>query len=173
MAEYRLHREQTIAAPIDDVFAFFSDAQNLERITPPWLGFRVVTPGPIMMRVGARIRYRLRLHGLPVTWESEIVEWNPPRGFVDVQLRGPYRRWHHRHTFEPAGDETWMSDTVDYALPLGPLGTLAHALLVRRDVETIFRYRRAVIDEIFAVGAQPATSRPAHRGARGPAPAPP
>jgi ligand-binding SRPBCC domain-containing protein len=128
--------------PPEEVFPFFGDALNLEAITPPWLGFRVVTPGPIEMEPGARIEYRLRLHGIPIRWRTTIAVWDPPHRFVDVQLSGPYRMWHHTHDFEPAADGgTLMRDTVRYALPFGPLGAAAHRLLVRRDLEAIFDYR--------------------------------
>jgi ligand-binding SRPBCC domain-containing protein len=139
-----LRREQRLgpALPPDDVFPFFADAHNLEAITPPWLGFRVVTPRPIDMRAGALIEYRLRLRGVPLRWRTRIAVWDPPRRFVDVQIAGPYRLWHHTHDFEPDGSGgTIMRDTVRYALPLGPLGALAHRLLVRRDLDAIFQFR--------------------------------
>jgi ligand-binding SRPBCC domain-containing protein len=132
--------------PPEEVFPFFGDALNLEAITPPWLGFRVVTPGPIEMAAGAGIEYRLRLHGIPIRWRTTIAVWDPPHRFVDVQLGGPYRMWHHTHDFEPAADGgTLMRDTVRYALPFGPLGAAAHRLLVRRDLEAIFDYRREAV----------------------------
>jgi ligand-binding SRPBCC domain-containing protein len=139
-----LRREQRFgpALPPDEVFPFFADAHNLEAITPPWLGFRVVTPRPIDMRAGALIEYRLRLHGVPLRWRTRIAVWDPPRRFVDVQIAGPYRLWHHTHDFEPDGSGgTIMRDTVRYGLPLGPLGALAHRLLVRRDLDAIFGFR--------------------------------
>jgi ligand-binding SRPBCC domain-containing protein len=137
---FRLEREQVVPRPLDETFAFFSDAQNLQRITPPWLHFEVLTP-EIAMRTGAVIDYRLRLRGVPIRWSARIEDWQPGRAFVDRQIRGPYRLWHHRHVFEPAGDQTLMRDVVHYALPLGPLGAAARALFVRRDVERIFDYR--------------------------------
>ena len=117
-------------------------ARNLERLTPPWLRFEVLTPEPIEMQVGTLIDYRLRVHGIPLRWTSRIEEWEPGRSFVDRQLRGPYGLWHHRHTFAADGEATIVRDTVDYALPFGPLGELAHALFVRRDLERIFAFRR-------------------------------
>jgi ligand-binding SRPBCC domain-containing protein len=125
------------------VFGFFSEAANLELITPPWLGFRLVGSDPIVMRRGALIEYHLSLHRLPLRWVSRIALWEPGRTFVDVQVRGPYRVWRHRHEFEHAGRDTVVRDYVDYALPLGPLGALAHATVVERDLERIFDYRRA------------------------------
>ena len=137
-----LIREQRLPAGPDEVFPFFGDALNLERITPPWLGFRVVTPRPIDMRPGTLIEYRLRLHGLPLRWLTRIDVWEPPHRFVDRQLRGPYRHWRHEHTFASDGrGGTLMRDRVDYSLPLGPLGWLADLLLVRRDLARIFDHR--------------------------------
>lgn len=141
MREHVLEREQRLPGPPERVFEFFADARKLEAITPPWLRFRVVTAGEIEMREGALIDYRLRLHGFPVRWRTRIEEWEPGRRFADVQLSGPYRLWHHTHTFERDGDATVARDRVRYALPLGPLGSLAHAAFVRRDLERIFDFR--------------------------------
>jgi ligand-binding SRPBCC domain-containing protein len=150
MRRWSLQREQWLARPIDEVFAFFADAKNLEAITPPWLGFRILTPEPILIGAGTLIHYRLRWHGLPLRWLTEIAEWNPPRSFVDVQRRGPYALWHHTHQFEPHKDGTWMRDFVRYALPLGLLGSLMHRLIVRRNLEAIFDYRARKVSEIFS-----------------------
>jgi ligand-binding SRPBCC domain-containing protein len=141
-----LCREQRLPGTPDEVFPFFADAHNLEAITPPWLAFRVVTPAPITMRAGALIEYRLRLHGIPVAWLTRIEEWSPGVRFVDAQLAGPYALWHHTHEFRRDGpDATVMRDTVRYAMPLWPLGEVAHALLVRRDLERIFDFRGAEV----------------------------
>lgn len=146
----RLFREQRIAGTPEQVFAFFERAENLRAITPPRQAFEILTPLPIAMRVGARIDYRLRAFGLWVRWTTEITEYDPPRGFVDVQLRGPYARWVHRHAFEPLGaDAVRMTDTVDYALPLWPLSALGGAQLVARELESIFDYRRDAIARRF------------------------
>jgi ligand-binding SRPBCC domain-containing protein len=146
MAMHVVAREQLLPRPPDQVFPFFADAHNLEAITPPWLGFRVVTPQPIEMGPGTLIEYRLRLHRLPIRWRTTIAVWDPPRRFVDVQLEGPYRMWHHAHDFEAAPDGgTLMRDTVRYALPFGPLGALAHRAVVRRDLAAIFDYRRDAV----------------------------
>ncbi len=145
-AHHVLRREQRLPGSPQEVFPFFADAGNLEAITPDWLGFRIVTPRPIEMRVGALIEYRLRLHGVPVSWLTRIEEWEPGARFVDMQLSGPYKLWHHTHEFEPDGaGGTLMRDTVRYALPLGPLGALAHRVLVRRDVERIFAFRAQAV----------------------------
>jgi ligand-binding SRPBCC domain-containing protein len=146
---HTLRRERQIPRPVDEVFRFFSEAGNLEEITPPWLGFRTLTPGPIRIAAGTRIRYRISLHGAPVTWTTEIRHWNPPSRFVDVQLSGPYQLWHHTHRFEACNGGTRMIDVVRYRLPLGPIGRLVNALVVRRDVRRIFDYRRRRIGEIF------------------------
>jgi ligand-binding SRPBCC domain-containing protein len=142
-----LTRAQIIPGEPDDVFGFFADAFNLEAITPAWLRFRVVTPGPIDMRPGALIEYRLRLHGVPIRWLTRIEVWEPGVRFADVQLRGPYRVWHHTHSFERHSQGTLARDTVRYELPLGPLGRLAHAAFVRRDLERIFDFRRERVAE--------------------------
>ena len=136
-----LRREQRLPGSPGEVFPFFADAHNLEAITPPFLGFRVVTPRPLQMRPGALIEYRLKLHGLPVSWLTRIEDWEPGMRFVDAQLAGPYRLWHHTHEFAPDGEGgTVMRDTVRYALPFWPLGEAAHPL-VARDLEAIFDFR--------------------------------
>jgi ligand-binding SRPBCC domain-containing protein len=145
-----LERSQHLARPPEEVFPFFASAANLERITPPWLGFRIVSPQPIEMRPGALIDYRLHLHGVGLDWRTEIVLWHPPHRFVDVQRSGPYRLWHHTHLFEPEGEGTRMRDVVRYGLPLGPLGALAHLALVRRDLERIFAFRQEAVARLLA-----------------------
>jgi ligand-binding SRPBCC domain-containing protein len=146
---YVLLREQRFPRPIEDVFAFFADARNLERITPVWLGLQTLSPQPIVMRSGSRILYRLRWHGLPMRWLTEIESWNPPTEFADVQLRGPYRLWHHTHRFEPIDGGTLMRDEVRYAIPFALLGRLAHSWLVRSDLEALFDYRAVMISSIL------------------------
>lgn len=159
MGEYKLVSDFVIPRARAEVFAFFSDVANLERITPPWLNFRVLTPLPIEMNTGARMDYRISLRGLPMTWKTLISSWNPPHSFVDEQLKGPYALWHHTHEFFPAPDPrdpsgpagTRMVDTVRYRIPMGPLGSLAHGLFVRRDLEKIFAYRRQHIGQIMGI----------------------
>lgn len=151
-----LERRQRIARPIEEVFAFYGNARNLERITPPWLGFEVTTPAPIAMGVGTLIEYRLRLHRVPVRWRTRIEVWEPPRRFVDVQVRGPYSLWEHTHTFEEDGPgATMIGDRVRYSIPFGPLGNLAERLLVRRDLRQIFDYRREAVARELATAAAP------------------
>jgi uncharacterized protein (TIGR01777 family) len=150
--DHVLEREQWLPRPLAEVFEFFSEARNLERITPDFLSFRVldVTPGP--MTTGTRIRYRLSLHGVPVWWTTRIESWDPGRSFVDVQESGPYELWHHRHEFEEVAGGTLVRDRVRYRLPVGALGEVVAGDFVRSDVERIFdeRHRRAA--EVFGGG---------------------
>jgi ligand-binding SRPBCC domain-containing protein len=141
----RLETEATVPATLDDTFAFFSNAVNLERLTPPWLNFRITTPLPIHMRQGAEIDYRIVLHGWPIPWRSRIEVWEPGVRFVDRQLTGPYRWWWHEHRFERGPDGTRVIDQVDF---LPRVSWLTHAW-VRRDVERIFEYRRQVLPRLF------------------------
>ncbi len=152
MAIYTLRREQVVARPLEEVFGFFSDARNLQKITPPWLNFQILTAEPIDIQPGTLLEYRLKWHGLGIRWRTRIVTWNPPHVFVDEQIRGPYRLWHHTHTFTAEGGGTRMVDEVNYELPLGILGAIAHRLAVRRDLERVFDYRQRVIASLFARG---------------------
>jgi hypothetical protein len=149
MSAHVLEREVFVNRPLEEVFPFFSEARNLERLTPSWLSFEVITPAPIEMRAGTRIEYRLRLHRLPLKWVSRIEAWEPGKGFVDRQIRGPYREWRHSHEFERSGTGTIVRDRVRYELPFGALGELARRLFVARDLERVFDYRRAAITEVF------------------------
>jgi len=130
--------------PREDVFRFFSDAANLDALTPPWLHFQILTPD-VPLRAGARIDYRLRLYGIPIRWQSEISVWEPPHRFVDEQRRGPYRRWVHTHTFTDERGGTRVGDAVDFEVPLAWLA----GPLVVRDVRRIFAYRTAVLVKLF------------------------
>lgn len=147
MQRHRLERTQLIARPRGEVFAFFSDAANLEAITPRYLQFRILTPLPIDMREGTIIDYSLALAGIPLRWRTRITLWEPDARFVDEQERGPYAHWRHLHEFESVGAATRIRDVVDYALPLGPLGAAAHALWVRRTLSAIFDYRARAVTE--------------------------
>jgi ligand-binding SRPBCC domain-containing protein len=149
MTVHVLEREQLVAAPLADVFAFFAQARNLERITPPWLRFVVLTPGPIEMAPGALIDYRLQVRGVPLRWTSRIEEWAPGRGFVDRQLRGPYRLWLHRHEFAELDGGTIVRDRVRYELPLGPIGDAVHAAIVRHDLARVFDFRRDAVRRLL------------------------
>ena len=150
-----LNSEQWLPRRPDEVFDFYADAFNLERLTPAWLRFRVLTPPPIVMAAGVEIDYRLRLRGLPMGWRSRITEWAPPHRFVDEQVRGPYRRWVHTHTFTAQDGGTLVVDRVEYGM-LG--GWLADRLLVRRDLRRIFAYRQERLAEVFG-GDVPAWGR--------------
>ena len=147
--EHILLREQVVRGTPEEVFEFYANAANLEQITPEWLGFRIVSAQPIEMAPGTLIEYRLRLHGVPVRWLTRIETWEPGERFVDVQVEGPYRLWHHTHSFEPHDDGTRVRDEVRYALPLGPVGALAHRLFVRRDLERIFDFRHASVSKVM------------------------
>ncbi len=149
MKVHLLEREQHLPYPVEQVFPFFAEARNLERITPPLLGFEVVGKGPVEMRVGTIIQYRLKLHGLGVDWLTRIEEWEPGVRFVDQQLLGPYRLWHHTHAFETRDGGTLMRDIVRYAMPLWPFGELAMPL-VRRDLKQIFDFRRDSVEQLIA-----------------------
>ena len=138
--------ELWLPRPREEVFGFFSDAANLDTITPPWVKFRTVTPGPIEMRAGTLIDHRLRIHGFPIRWRTKITAWEPPARFVDEQLRGPYRLWIHEHLFEERDGGILMRDRVRYAVPFD---FFVHSLLVRRDVERIFAYRTECLKRRF------------------------
>ena len=146
---HRLDTEQVVGAGIEGTFAFFANAANLDAITPPSLGFTILTPLPIEMREGTLIEYRLGLLGIPIHWLTRIDEWTPGRSFTDTQLRGPYALWVHRHSFAPHQDGTLIRDRVDYALPLAYLTAPIHALFVRHMIERIFAYRRDVIARVL------------------------
>jgi ligand-binding SRPBCC domain-containing protein len=140
-----LQRDIVVAAPLDDTFAFFADAANLERLTPSWLNFQILTAPPIVMRTGLDIDYRIRLYGLAIPWRSRIEVWEPRARFVDRQLAGPYRWWWHEHLFEPHPQGTRVIDRVDYV----PRAAWVSGRLVRRDLERIFSHRHEILREIF------------------------
>lgn len=144
--------EQRLEAPPEAVFPFFADARNLEAITPPLLRFRLLTPEPVAMGVGTFLQYALRIHGAPVRWDTLIQEWEPPHRFVDVQVRGPYRLWHHTHSLEPVddGSATLMRDTVRYAVGFGFFGEVARRAVVVRDVRAIFAFRAERVPGLLA-----------------------
>lgn len=156
MSEDVLERTQFVPVPIEEAFALFSDARNLEQITPPWLRFRIVE-APDELAGGARLRYRLTLFGIPISWRTEIVEWSPPRAFTDVQRRGPFLLWEHTHRLTAVDGGTEIYDHVRYRLFFGPLGALVRRLLVRDWVEGIFDYRTANVGGLInpAPAAQP------------------
>ena len=146
---HQLERVTVIPRARAEVFEFFADARNLEKLTPPFLRFRILTPGPIPMAAGTRIDYSIRLNGIPMRWKTLIEEYVENEHFIDLQLSGPYRLWRHLHRFRDTDQGTEMYDRVDYQLPFGPLGEIAHAVFVRRQLDTIFNYRAQVMAECF------------------------
>ena len=151
---FTIESEVRLPAPLDEVWPFFSNARNLERLTPSFLRFEVLTPDPIEMAVGTLIDYRLRIRGVPISWQSEITAWEPPHRFADEQRRGPYKCWIHEHTFVADGDETIARDHVQYD-HIG--GRLANRFIVGPDVRRIFAYREKVLREIFGAPSSVAT----------------
>jgi hypothetical protein len=153
---YRLERRQWLPLPPAAVFPFFERPENLARITPPWLDFRILTPPPIRVAQAVTIDYTIRVLGVRTRWRSLIAEYDPPRSFRDVQLIGPYRLWDHRHRFRAENGGTVVEDEVFYQLSCGPVGRLAHALFVRRRLDAIFDYRRERIEALLPVSQAPA-----------------
>ncbi len=149
MADYIAESRRWLPKPRAEVFAFFADPANLALVTPPWLGFRLLG-GPRTMAASAVFDARIAWLGVPLRWRSFIREYDPPVRFVDVQVRGPYARWEHRHLFLAERDGTWVEDRVTYRLPLGPLGRFAHALVVGRQLSAVWAYRRRRISELLA-----------------------
>lgn len=147
---YVLERTTRVRRPLEETFRFFADPRNLAEITPGWLAFRLIGSGDFEMRRGLRLHYRIRPLGFPQRWTSEITVWDPPHRFVDEQVEGPYREWRHTHAFHALPDGgTEVRDRVDYALPFGPLGRIAHALLVKHQLRAIFDYRARRIRELL------------------------
>ena len=151
--DHDLNMSLELPLTIEVVFPFFTRAANLERITPPELRFRIVTPRPVRMRLGALIEYRLRLFGIPFEWVTRIARWDPPRGFVDEQLRGPYALWVHTHAFEATATGTRIDDHVHYRLPLSPLGEVAYPA-VRAQLRRIFAFRKRAVREALLAGGE-------------------
>ena len=146
---YVLERTQIVPRPRSEVFPFFADAANLERLTPSSLGFTILTPQPIAMHPGTLIDYRIKLNGIPMAWRTRIEAFEPGERFIDVQLKGPYKLWRHTHTFRDVPGGTELGDRVEYALPFGPLGKLVHRLFVRRQLKAIFDHRAQVMRDLF------------------------
>ena|SRR5437868_7237930 len=149
MKIYTLHRELWVPQSLPEVFDFFARAENLEKLTPPWIRFRILTAPPIEMKQGTTLAYRLRVRGIPLGWLTKIEEWNPPFEFVDVQSKGPYKLWRHTHRFKEVTGGTSIEDTVHYALPFGVLGRLVHRLQMARDLARIFDYRAHQVQALF------------------------
>ena len=151
MKTFEINMKQYINKPLEVVFEFFSKPENLEMITPKSLSFNILTPTPIKMEKGSLIDYTIRLFGIPIHWRTLISDYEPPFRFVDQQIKGPYTFWHHTHTFRLVEGGVEIIDQVKYSLPLGWLGTLAHAIWVRKDLEKIFEYRKTVIQNYFEI----------------------
>jgi ligand-binding SRPBCC domain-containing protein len=144
---FRLETTLWLPRSREQLFEFFADAFQLQTITPAWLHFVVLTPPPICIGPGTLIDYRLRLHGIPIRWRTRIRIWKPCESFVDEQIRGPYRRWHHEHTFDALIGGTLCRDVVDYSV-WG--GRAIDALVVRRDLLSIFGFRQRKLQELFS-----------------------
>jgi ligand-binding SRPBCC domain-containing protein len=157
--DHELHTTLELPRPIDEVFAFFAEAGNLERITPPELRFVILTPQPVSMQRGTLLEYRLRLFGLPFRWRTRIAAWDPPHGFIDVQLQGPYALWEHTHSFATTETGTLVDDHVSYALPLSPLGDVALPL-VRRQLARVFTYRQQAVRDALVGPPSPSPEGP-------------
>jgi ligand-binding SRPBCC domain-containing protein len=148
-------KSQRVELPVEEAFAFYGDGANLEPLTPPWLHFEVITPRPLTLRQGTLLEYRLKLHRVPLHWKTLIETWEPPLRFVDIQEKGPYSLWEHTHLFEADGPSAAViHDRVRYAIPFGPLGSLANRLFVRRDLERIFEFRGAAVAELLGSSPQ-------------------
>jgi ligand-binding SRPBCC domain-containing protein len=156
MADHVFESRVWLARPRSEVFAFFAEPTALERLTPPGFRLHLVNPG-VKMTAGAVLDFRLRWLGVvPLRWRAFVREWDPPFRFVDVQVRGPYARWEHRHRFLEEGGGTWVEDRVTYRLPLGPLGRVAHALMVRRQLRELWDYRHQQLAELVKPLSAPA-----------------
>jgi len=149
MKLYTLKRSQVLPYSIEHLFSFFDRPENLEKMTPAHLNFQMLTPQPVKMHCGAVIDYTIKIWSFPMRWTTLITDYNPPHSFIDLQLKGPYAYWHHEHRFTSQDDQTLMEDQVTYALPLGPLGRLAHRIKIEKDLTHIFNYRANKITEFL------------------------
>jgi ligand-binding SRPBCC domain-containing protein len=149
MADHVLDSRVWLARPRPEVFAFFADPRNLLKLTPPGLRLRLLTPSTALA-AGAVLDFRVVWLGLPLSWRTYIREYDPPYRFVDVQVRGPWARWEHRHLFLEEGGGTWVEDRVTYRLPLGPLGRALHGALVHRQLRDMWAFRQARLGELVA-----------------------
>ena len=149
--EHELVREQFLRLDQEVAFNFFRDPQNLDRITPPWMGFKIAGPVPSEIKRDTRIEYRLKLFGVPLSWRTHITHWDPPYAFVDSQEHGPYKSWEHLHTLQPIGDGVLMRDRVRYRVPFQPLSRPIHTMFIRPTLERIFNYRYSAISRMFGL----------------------
>lgn len=146
MRTYRLQTQLWLPQPREEIFNFFSDPSNLDRLTPPWLHFEILTPKSVEMNAGTLLDYRLRLHGIRLRWQSEIFVWEPPNRFIDRQIKGPYRQWVHEHNFSAHQGGTLVGDSVTYSVPGG---RIIQKLLVAPDLDRVFGYRHKILKELF------------------------
>ena len=146
---YKLRAEMLIERPLSEVFSFFENPSNLGKITPRWVDFKITSEEPIKMRKGAEIYYTIKVMNVPMHWKTVITDYQPPLLFVDEQEKGPYAFWHHRHTFEETARGVMVGDHVQYAMPLGPLGRLAHGVMVSKQLRSIFSFRQNELGKIF------------------------
>jgi ligand-binding SRPBCC domain-containing protein len=153
----QLHCEMWVPLPLETVFGFFSNPANLEVVTPPWVGFRILSKLPVVMKEGALLDYAIRVHGIPLRWRSEITVWEPPFRFADVQVKGPYAVWNHEHRFESRHGGTLVSDEVRYAIPFSwmPGSSLVERWLVAPDIDRIFAHRRTALLRHFGLPETP------------------
>lgn len=149
MKIYHLESSQTVQAPLVKVFEFFSKPENLEKLTPSNLKFRILTPSPISMEKGRLIEYAIQISGFSQRWTTLITEFDPPHRFVDECLKGPYSMWHHTHEFQSVKEGTLIVDKVRYIMPFGFLGRWIHFLFVRFQLKHIFKYRKSIIQKLF------------------------
>lgn len=148
MKTHVFQTEMMAPLPIKDAFSVFENPYNLARITPPWLNFKILTKD-LQMRKGANIDYEFRWLGIPLRWKTVITEYDPPHLFVDEMVKGPYSVWRHRHTFREVAQGTAVADRVEYALPFGIFGSIAHAIKVREQVKEIFAFRQQALAQLF------------------------
>lgn len=158
---HTLERQQWVPTPLAETFEFFSRAENLGLLTPPWLGFEILTPTPIPMCSGAIIDYKITMHGVPMRWKTRIEAWNFGESFVDRQVVGPYREWVHTHTFQAMDGGTLITDVVRYRLPFGFFGRIAHSVSVRAKLAAIFDYRYHAIRNVLGGSERTTTTRAA------------
>ena len=149
MKTFDLKKQQFVPRPLREVFPFFEKPENLAAITPPWLGFRIVTHSPIRMREGTVIEYSIRVMGIRTRWTSLISKYEPPYAFADEQLEGPYTFWHHVHRIAEVDGGTLIIDEIRYAMPFGLLGIALHSLIARSRLQKIFTHRTEVIEQMF------------------------
>lgn len=150
MKVYSLEYNQFVARPIEEVFAFFEKPENLEKLTPNSLDFKILTPSPIKMSIGRLIDYTIKIMGINFHWRTIITDYETNKYFVDEQLKGPYSYWHHKHTFKADGNGTQINDIVHYSLPFGIVGRAVHFLFVKKMLHRIFNYRQTIINKLFA-----------------------